>query len=205
MNMKKCLTVLASFLLLLATNVLNAQDADQLLSNYIKSLKSHKNIEVSCTLQEVSNGTVKEEEELTAYFQDKAYKLFSASQHLFSDGKVNWTYLVEDQEVMISHVTENDPNPLLVLTDMEKEGTPRLKGTDNMGDILVELLDSDGDPMGMLLKFNKKGELRAIEMDDEESLLRVVINQIKYDQDWKEDFFRFHEEDYPGVEIIDMR
>ena len=137
MNMKKCLPMLASFLLLLATNVLNAQDADQLLRNYIKSLKSHKNIEVSCTLQEVSNGTVKEEEELTAYFQDKAYKLFSASQHLFSDGKVNWTYLVEDQEVMISHVTENDPNPLLVLTDMEKEGTPRLKGTDNMGDILL--------------------------------------------------------------------
>ena len=59
--------------------------------------------------------------------------------------------------------------------------------------------------MGMLLKFNKKGELRAIEMDDEESLLRVVINQIKYDQEWKEDFFRFLEEDYPGVEIIDMR
>ena len=203
--MNKRILLLAGIFLLLATNVLNAQDANKILNNFYKSLKSHKNIEVSFTLQEISNGKVQEEEEVTAYFQKDAYKLLSESQHIISDGKVVWTYLPEEQEVMVSNVTENDINPLQLLTEMEEESIARPKGTDNLGDNLVELFDTDGDPMGILLKFNKKGELRGIEMTDEESTMRVNISEIKYDQDWPKGFFTFDEKAYPGVEIIDMR
>ena len=203
--MKKRITLLASFLLLLATNLLHAQDASKLLSDYFKNFKSHRNVEVSFVLQDLSNNQKAEEETVKLYIEKESYKYITESQHTLSDGKVIWTYLPEEQEVMVSNTTEDDLNPYLVFTEMEKESGARLKGTNSRGDNLVQLLDSEGNPTGIVLEFNKKGELRGLEITDDQGSMRININEIKYDQDWPKGFFTFDEKAYPGVEIIDMR
>ena len=206
--MKKHLSLLAGILLMLAANTLSAQDkAVELFNNITKSVKSHQDIEVSFNYLKVeSPGKPTEESKGKAYFQGEAYKLLLDEMHTLSDGTTKWLYLPEENEVMIGTIDEGDQDPMKLLTGLEKEGTPKAQGTDAKGNILVALYESSGEPMGITLKFNKKGEIAGLEMDlGDDGSMTLDITEIKYDQGFPKGFFTFDKTAYPGVEIIDMR
>lgn len=206
--MKRHFQIVAGILLLIASSTLSAQDrANEIIQQVTQSLNSHKNIELSFTYQSVYNGKQPDEEvkEGKAYFQGEAYKVLMDGVDNISDGTTKWAYLIDDDEVMVGNATDGD-NPVKLLTELEKESTVRSKGNDANGNLLIEYLDKDGDPMGIILKFNKKGDFKGLEMSfGEEETLLLNVTDIKFDQDLKDDFFTFDQKAHPDVEIVDMR
>lgn len=206
--MKKHFQIVAGILLLIASSTLSAQDrANEIIKQVTQSLNSHKNIELSFTYQSVYNGKQPDEEvkEGKAYFQGEAYKVLMDGVDNISDGTTKWAYLIDDDEVMVGNATDGD-NPVKLLTELEKESTVRSKGNDANGNLLIEYLDKDGEPMGIILKFNKKGDFKGLEMSfGEEETLLLNVTDIKFDQDLKDGFFTFDQKAHPDVEIVDMR
>ena len=115
------------------------------------------------------------------YFQDEAYKIIMEDQHVISNGKTTWHYIVEDGEVMVGNATEDD-NPYKILDDLERDSSD-----------LNPILDA-------------KGNLKSLEIEiDEGVTLMFNIIEMKFDQDFPKGFFSFDEKAYPDVELIDMR
>ncbi|MBR4391986.1 MAG: outer membrane lipoprotein carrier protein LolA [Bacteroidales bacterium] len=201
--MRKHIQIIAGILLLLASNAMMGQDkASELVNNLSKSLKKHKNTEVIFTYQSPGSSEAKDGQ---VFLQNDAYKIILEEQHTISDGNLIWTYLVEEEEMYISKVDENSDSPVQLFTDLEKESTPKLKGTDANGNTVIELYDNRGNSMDITLKFDKKGDLKRLEMQYEEGTLVFNITDIKFDLDFEDGFFAFDEKAYPNVDIIDMR
>lgn len=206
--MKKQLSFLASTLLLITSNTLSAQDkANELLRQVAQSIANHKSIELSFTYQNVYSDAnqIEEEKNGFAYFQGEAYKVILEDTQNISDGTTKWAYLIDVDEVMVSNA-ESEDNPIKYLSELENESTAKTKGTDANGNLVIEICDTDGDPVGLVLKFNKKGDFKGLEMDfgEGESLI-LNVTGIKFDQTYPEGFFSFDEKAHPNVEVIDMR
>ena len=180
--MKKQLSFIAGILFMFASSTLYAQNNSSTIKALAKSIRSHKNIEVSFTYQIVGDPNIPEDvKEGKAYFQNEAYKAILEDQENISDGKTLWQYLIDDAEVMVSDAFEED-NPLSILDELEKDSSGITPVTDNKGDLQkIELAMDDG--------------VRLI----------LNVNEMKYDQDLKKGFFTFDEKAHPNVEIIDMR
>ena len=180
--MKKHIQIVAGILLLFASGMTFAQSNSNAIRTLAQSLRSHKSLEVSFTYQTLSNASQPEEaKEGKAYFQDKAYKIIMDDQHTISDGTTQWHYIVEDEEVMVGNATKDD-NPYQILDNLEKDSS------------------------GLNPVIDKKGNLKSLEVEIDEGVKLVMnITEMKFDQEFPEDFFRFDEKAYPNVEIIDMR
>lgn len=202
--MKKHLQIIAGILLLLASNVVVAQDATKLVNTISQSIRNHKNLVVSFTYQ-IAGAT--EAKEGKAYLQKEAYKIIMDEQESISDGKVIWTYLKDEEEVIVSNATEGkDDTPIQLLTKLDKDFTAKLKGNDAKGNTLVELSNPKGDFETLTLVIDKKGELKGFEVDaDEDNKLVFNIKEMLFDQELKEGFFTFDPKTHPNVDIIDMR
>lgn len=179
--MKKHILFVAGILLLFASGTLSAQSSNTV-KKLTQSIRSHKSMEVSFTYQTLGDASQKEEvKKGKAYFQDKAYKFIMEDQHVISDGKTKWQYIVEDEEVMMGNATEED-NPYKILDDLERDSS------------------------GLNPTLDAKGNLKSLEVEIDEGV-KLVINivEMKFDQNYPEGFFTFDEKAFPNAEIIDMR
>lgn len=167
--------------MLMASNVLFAQ-SDNTVKKLAQSIRSHKNMEVDFTYQTIGDPNEKEEAKTAkAYFQDNAYKIIMDDQHTISDGTTTWHYIVEDEEVMVGNAAKED-NPYSILDELERDSSS-----------LTTALD-------------EKGKLKRLEIEIDEGIKLILnINEMKFDNDYPEGFFRFDEKAYPNVDIIDMR
>lgn len=165
-----------------ATVTASSQSKDAAIHALAQSLRSHKNIEASFTYQTISDAAQPEEsKEGKAYFQDTAYKILMDDQHVVSDGTTTWHYIIEDEEVMVGNAKEDD-SPFKMLDQLEKDSSS-----------LKPVIDS-------------KGNLKSLEIELDEGLtVRLSITEMKFDQDYPEDFFTFDTKAHPDVDIIDMR
>lgn len=208
--MKKNIKTIAIPLLVLVTTVLWGQnDANQLVKNTVKSLRDHKNVEMSFSYQYVVDASnASDERQGTAYLQGESYKVIMDEQQTISDGKTIWTYLVDDEEVMVSDASEGTDNtPLKLITLLDKDYTAKLIKTDAKGLSQVELLNPNGQYKRITVKIDSKKEtLKSAEIfADDGSKMVIRFKEMKFDQDFKDGFFRFDEKAYPDVDIIDMR
>lgn len=180
--MKIHLSLVAIILSLMASTTLSAQGNDDVIRTLSQSIRSHKSMEVSFTYQTIGDTNPSEEaKEGQAFFQDKAYKFILADQHIISDGKTQWNYIIEDEEVMVGNVTDDD-DLFKVLDELERDSSG-----------LTPIIDG-------------KGRLKGLEMElDEGEKLVLNIIEMKFDRDYQEDFFTFDTEAYPDVDVIDMR
>ena len=180
--MKKHIKIIAGILILFASSHLSAQDKSDAVKKLAESLRSHKNIEVTFTYQTISDASQPEEaKQGKAYFQDAAYKFIMEDQHIISDGKTTWHYIVEDEEMMVGNASDDD-NPYKVLDELER------------------------DDSGITPVVDNKGNLKSLTVEIDEGVKLILnITEMKFDQDFKEGFFGFNSNDYPNADIIDMR
>ena len=168
-------------LLLLASSTLLAQNGDAI-KKLTQTIRSHKTMEVSFTYQTLNEANPSEKaKEGKAYFQDEAYKLIMEDQHVISDGKTKWHYIVEDEEVMVGNATDDD-NPYKILDNLDRDGS------------------------GIAPTLDSKGNLKKLEIEVDEGV-RILLNikETKFDQTFPDGFFTFDEKAHPEVEVIDMR
>ena len=197
------------FLLFAAQAVSAQNNAEALVRVMVDQVKSHKNVEMAFSYQISPDGkNYSDSEEGHAWLQGNAYKIEMVEQQSISDGTTIWTYLVDDEEVMVSDATEGEDNtPLKLLTSLDKNYVATLTNIDNQGNATIELANPKGQYKRVTLKMNAmKAELKSADVYLEDGTkVAVTVKEMKYDQNLDDKFFTFDEKKHPNVEVIDMR
>ena len=202
--------LIACLLLLFAAQVVSAQNnADALIRVLVDQIKSHKNVEMAFSYQLSPDGkTLGDSEKGHAWLQGEAYKVEMNEQQTISDGQSIWTYLIDEEEVMISNATEGaDNTPLKLLTSLDKSYAATLTGIDAQGIASIELANPNGQYKRISLKIDtKKTALKSMDvyMNDGSKLV-ITVEEMKFDQNLDDKFFTFDTKKHPKVDVIDMR
>ena len=206
----KTKNIIACLFLLFAVQAVTAQNnAETLIRLLVNQVKSHKNVEMQFTYQiSPDEKTVIEGEKGKAWLQGEAFKIELANQQTISDGKTIWSYLIDEEEVMVSNATEGEDNtPLKLLTSLDKSYVATLTGIDAKGIATIELANPKGQYKRVTLKINTaKAEIKSTDIYMEDgSKVSVNVDVMKFDQELDDKFFTFDEKAHPNVDVIDMR
>ncbi len=206
----KTKNIIACLLLLFVAQAVNAQNnADALIRILVDQVKSHKNVEMAFSYQISPDGkNYSDTQEGHAWLQGEAYKIEMTEQQSISDGKTIWTYLVDDEEVMVSDATEGEDNtPLKLLTSLDKNYVATLTNIDAQGNATIELANPKGQYKRVTLKMNTtKAVLKSADVYLEDGTkVAVTVKEMKYDQELDDKFFTFDTKKHPKVDVIDMR
>ena len=131
-------------------------------------------------------------------------------QQTISDGKTIWSYLIDDEEVMVSNASEGTDNtPLKLLTSLDESYVATLSGIDAKGIATIELANPKGQYKRVTLKINTKKSRPNIDSADiyieDGSKVVGTIKEMKVDQELDDKFFTFDAKKHPKVDVIDMR
>ena len=205
----KARKIIAGLVLLLAAQAVTAQNnAEALIRLMVNQMKSHQNVELTYKYQIEADGKTSETQQGKGWLQGEAYKVEMVEQHIISDGKTIWTYLVDDNEVMVSNATEGvDNTPLKLLTSLDKNYAATLTGIDEKGVATIELANPKGQYRRVTLRANaNKMQISGLDvyMEDGTKLI-VTINEMKFNQELGDKFFTFDTKKHPKVDVIDMR
>lgn len=206
----KTKSIIACLFLLLAGQTLTAQNnAEALIRLLVNQLKSHKNVEMVFNYQVSPDGkNLSNSQKGHAWLQGEAYKVEMTEQQTISDGKTIWSYLIEEEEVMVSNASDGiDNTPLKLLTSLDESYVATLTGIDAQGTASIELANPKGQYKRVSLKINtKKMDLKNVDVYMEDgSKLVVNVEEMKFDQKLDDDFFTFDTKKHPKVDVIDMR
>ena len=206
----KIKSIIVCIALLFAAQTISAQNnAEKIIRALVDQVKVHKNVEMTFNYQISPDGkTLGESEKGHAWLQGEAYKIEMADQQTISDGKTIWSYLIDDEEVMVSNASEGSDNtPLKLLTSLDESYVATLAGIDAKGVASIELANPKGQYKRVTLKVDtKKTELKSadIYMEDGNKVI-IDVQEMKFDQKLDDKFFTFDETKHPGVDVIDMR
>lgn len=196
--------------LMLVASMANAQEtAGQLVKRVIDQLNSHKNYEITFDY-EVGNSltAVSEIETGKATLKGEAYKLEIAGQEITSDGKTLWTYLIDDEEVMVGNATDESlMTPIKMLTTYDKDYSMKYVKQAVKGKKCIEMLNPKGEFKRITLTIDEKKleiEKAKIEAQSGDEIV-VTIKSYNYDKTLKDNFFTFDEKMHKNVDVIDMR
>ena len=206
----KIKNIIACIALVFAAQAVSAQNnAEKIIRVMVDQMRSHKNVEMAFNYQISPDGkTLGESEKGHAWLQGEAYKIEMTDQQTISDGKTIWSYLIDDEEVMVSNASEGTDNtPLKLLTSLDESYVATLSGIDAKGIATIELANPKGQYKRVTMKVDtKKTELKSadIYMEDGNKFI-IKVEEMKYDQKLDDKFFTFDEAKHPEVDVIDMR
>jgi chaperone LolA len=205
----KARKLIVGLVLLLAAQAVSAQNnAEAIIRMMVNQMKSHKNVEMTYKYQVTSDGITTDSQKGKAWLQGEAYKVEMVEQEIISDGKTIWTYLIDEEEVMISNADDGvDNTPLKLLTSLDESYAATLTNMDAQGNATIELANPKGQYKRITLKANaSKLEIKSMDvyMEDDTKLM-VTINEMKFDQELDDKFFTFDTKKRTKVDIIDMR
>lgn len=196
--------------LMLVASIANAQEtAGQLVKRVIGQLNSHKNYEITFDYEAGNSLTaVSEIETGKATLKGEAYKLEIAGQEITSDGKTLWTYLIDDEEVMVGNATDESlMTPIKMLTTYDKDYSMKYVKQAVKGKKCIEMLNPKGEFKRITLTIDEKKleiEKAKIEAQSGDEIV-VTIKSYNYDKTLKDNFFTFDEKMHKNVDVIDMR
>ena len=204
--MKKTLLLIIGILISFS---ISAQTAHDFLNTVVEKNKSYNDISIVFNYK-VINKEAGINENMSGYasMKGKAYKLNIEGQEMISNGTTLWTHLIEDEEVMISEVTEdNDTSPLAIIESFSKN-------------ITVSFINNGTDTTILEVKENEVNNFEkiTITVDSKNLTLREIhaylsdgnefvyeITSFTTNQNLPDSMFIFNEDQHPNVEIIDMR
>ena len=208
----KTKNIIACIALAFAAQAVSAQNnAEKIIRVMVDQMRSHKNVEMVFNYQISPDGkTLGESEKGHAWLQGEAYKIEMTDQQTISDGKTIWSYLIDDEEVMVSNASEGTDNtPLKLLTSLDESYVATLSGIDAKGIATIELANPKGQYKRVTLKINTKKSRPNIDSADiyieDGSKVVVTIKEMKFDQELGDKFFTFDAKKHPKVDVIDMR
>ena len=206
----KTKNIIACLFLLFVTQAVTAQNnAEALIRVLVNQVKSHQNMEMKFSYQiSPDEKTLIDALKGKAWLQGEAYKIELPEQQTISDGKTIWSYLVDNEEVLVSNATEGTDNtPLKLLTSLDKNYAATLTNIDAQGNAVIELANPKGQYKRITLKINaKKTELKNVDIYMEDgSKVMITIEEMKFDQKLDDKFFSFDTKKHPNVDVIDMR
>lgn len=204
--MKKTLLLIIG--ILISLNI-SAQTAEDYLNSVIEKNKSYNDISLVFNFT-LKNNDAGINEKMTghAYIKGDSYLMNIDGQVTISNGKTLWTHLIDDEEVMISEVTEDNNNsPIAFVENFSKNvnATFLKNDTDTKTIELKEKETSSFEKITITIdnKDLKIKQIHAIDLEGSEFI--YDITEFTTNQNLPDSMFIFDENQYPNVEIIDMR
>ena len=200
------------FILFLFPCVILAQDqkAKSILDQLSDKTKSYTSIEAKFTNSFFSSVTdINESQSGTLYIKNDAYRLELEAQIIICDGETNWTYLKDDNEVNITEIDdeENELNPSKIFTLYENGYRYKFVKEDNKN-YHIDLFPEESGPFTKVELFINKSKMQISSftmIDKQGSHFKYVIDAFVTNKEMKDDFFMFNTDDYPDIDIIDLR
>ena len=141
------------------------------------------------------------------------FYLNNGSIQSWYDGKTQWSYVAETDEVNISHPTQEELqgiNPYFILMRYKQDFGYTYKGSMTRNGVkghAIILTSKHSDKQEMIRIFvstNSQPLAMKIEQNGQ-TLSENNVTSFKSNQKLEEDIFRFNKTLYPDVEIIDLR
>lgn len=208
--MKKATAIIGIILTFMVGTAQAQTMASELVKKTIDKINKHKNVEFVFDY-DMSNETIAVTESAsgTAYMQGEAYKMEIEGQQIISDGKTLWTYLIDDEEVMVSNPKDDDNiiTPIKLLTTYDKDYTMKYGKSSEKGIKVVEMSNPKGEFSKVTLKINEaKLEIVSATISNRSGdAFTIKIKKTVFDQNLDAKFFTFDEKAHPKVDVIDMR
>ncbi len=204
--MKKYLMLIIGIILGLRVS---AQNAEDFLINIVEKMKSYNDINIIFNYQMINTSAgLYENVNGFASMKGNSYILNVGGQEMICNGEILWTHLIDDEEVMISEVTEdNNTSPIAIIDSFS-------------GNITAEFIENeDANITTIEVKEKECGTFDRVQIsvDKDMNIKKVYVatpdgNEFIYEiTDYKtnlnlpDSMFIFIEEQHPNVEVIDMR
>lgn len=158
-------------------------------------------------ISETQNGTL--------YIKSKLnkYKVAVGNQELISDGKVQWTYLKNDNEVQISEISTSPDalNPAQIFTIYEKGfkyvylGETKLNGKVYQNIELAPIATRSFSKIKLRIDKVNKQISNIVVNDKNGNVYTYLIKTFTPNVKVPETTFSFDAKKYPGVDVVDLR
>ena len=204
--MKKYLLLILSCIVSL--NIM-AQSAEDFLNKVIEKNKSYNDISIIFDYRYGNSEDVSEKMKGYAYMKGESYLLKIDGQEMISDGTTLWTYLIDEQEVMISEVSEDNNNsPLAIINSFTGNVNVSFEHCSNADLTHLFIKEKEETIFKSISLYVKNEDLKIHEIDINNldgSYLIYSIESFHTNQDLPDSMFTFDEKIHPDVEVIDMR
>lgn len=129
------------------------------------------------------------------------------------DGRTQWSYVIQNDEVTVSNPTEEELqtiNPYTWISMYQQGfnycygGQKTLKGKSGEEIILTPKKKQDIKQITLLIGKNNVPQYICIE-NRQGDKQEIIIQSYRSNQSYNDQIFRFNKQQYPNVEIIDMR
>lgn len=191
-----------------------SEDAKSVLDKMSKTYKEMTGFEISFIQKIYNEAEVIERYTGSASVSKEKFFLKFGEQHIYCNGPVLWTYLVESQELTISNFEpeEGAINPTNIY-DIYKEGfTYEYKRQDNINGELVHVVElistnEDSDFTNIFMYIGQKDSyLKAWDLVDYDGVKSgFEVSNFKPNQVYDAKFFEFDEEANPVQHKEDIR
>lgn len=186
---------------------IKAQSADEFLNSIVESYKSYDDISIVFNYKIINEEMgVNESSRGYGSIKGNSYMINVDGQELICDGKTLWTHLIEDEEVMISEVTDdNDTSPIAILNSLSNNiSTKLLSISPNITIEVVENEQSNFEKLHINVDSNLRLKDIHIFLGDGNELI-YEITELTTNQNLPDSMFIFDETIHPNVEVINMR
>lgn len=204
--MKKYLILIIGVILGLRVS---AQNAEDFLNKVVEKMKSYNDISIIFNYQMINTGAgLYENENGFASMKGNSYVLNIAGQELISNGEILWTHLIDDEEVMISEVTEdNNTSPIAIVNAFTENISATFIESDDKDITTIEITENEGDSFDRVhISVDKDMNIKKVYVatpDGNEFIYEIT--DYKTNLNLPDSMFIFNEEQHPNVEVIDMR
>ncbi len=196
-------------ILITMTSLAMAQQktADQVMKHVIDNLKKHNNVEIGIDYKIINKAQgINENRNGTVTIQGNAYKIVLPEQQVTSNGSSIWTYMPNNEEVLI---TEDDGSmsPMKLLETYKHHITKFASSDKGRGLRTIEIKNSENHAERITIIVDEsKNEIKSFTIVDAENNSHVItIKEYSFDKKLSGDFFTLTEKEHPDAEFIDMR
>lgn len=153
----------------------------------------------------------------TLQIKGNKYKLEFKGQTIFCDGKTQWTYIKESNEVQINNAPDpnatDNINPVNIFTLYEKGYKYKYEREDVVNGIKADVvnlypLDPDKRPFHTIqlsIDKAKKQIISAKIMNKNGTNNTITVKNFTVNTEISDTYFNFNKADYKGVEVVDLR
>lgn len=188
--------------------------AEQILSNASEILKNHESLFIRFHYQVLDpDAQITEEMEGTLYTIGDKYYMETGGNHFISDGNNVWVFMEGINEVHISLAedTEGAVTPTSLLENFAIDYRSRWIRNDWIEGTQVHIIDLVPVEPEVFFKYRialgeHNYQIYFSEAHDRQGgIFRYVVLEYKPGKEIPMSKFAFHPEDYPGIEVVDLR
>lgn len=207
--MNKIKFLVNAIALLLFSANMTAQSAADIMDSAAKQFKKNKSVESNYTIIFTDNGQRKT---MTGgiVMQGNKYVNVMQGTKIWFNGKTQWTYVKENEEVTVTNPDKSDMaanNPYYFINSYKEDfNVSLLSETASAYEMKLTPKQKGSDIQSVVLKFSKTNyRPLSLNINSGNGNVEIRIVSYKTGRSFRGNSFNFNKKKYPDVEIIDLR